>query len=84
MIKAKAKDKRHPKIINQYMVYQGINEINTVFGAIIAFKAYLNSTEFNKYHAELAIDCLRNTLCEGTVKIEEWLEIGEENKNVES
>ena len=80
MIKAKAKDKRHPKIINQYMVYQGINEINTVFGAIIAFKAYLNSPEFNKYHAELAIDCFRNTLCEGTVKIEEWLEIEEEVK----
>lgn len=80
MIKAKAKDKRHSKIINQYMVYQGINEINTVFGAIIAFKAYLNSPEFNKYHAELAIDCLRNTLCEGTVQIEEWLEIEEEVK----
>ena len=80
MIKSKAKDKRHPKIINQYMVYQGINEINTVFGAIIAFKAYLNSPDFNKYHAELAIDCFRNTLCEGTVQIEEWLEIGEEVK----
>jgi hypothetical protein len=80
MIKAKAKDKRHPKIINEYMVYQGINEINTVFGAIIAFKAYLNSPEFNKYHAELAIDCFRNTLCEGTIKIEEWLEIEEEVK----
>jgi len=80
MIKAKAKDKRHPKIINQYMVYQGINEINTVFGAIIAFKAYLNSPDFNKYHAELAIDCFRNTLCEGTIKIEEWLEIKEEVK----
>jgi hypothetical protein len=82
MTRAKAKDKRHPKIINQYMVYQGINEINTVFCAIIAFKAYLNSPEFNKYHAELAIDCLRNTLCEGTVQIEEWLEIEEVNKNV--
>jgi hypothetical protein len=80
MIKAKAKDKRHPKIINEYMVYQGINEINTVFGAIIAFKAYLNSPDFNKYHAELAIDCFRNTLCEGTIKIEEWLEIKEEVK----
>jgi hypothetical protein len=80
MIKAKAKDKRHPKIINQFMVYQGIIEINTVFGAIIAFKAYLNSPEFNKYHAELAIDCLRNTLCEGTAQIEEWLEIEEEVK----
>jgi len=80
MIKAKAKDKRHPKIINEYMVYQGINEINTVFGAIIAFKAYLNSPDFNKYHAELAIDCFRNTLCEGTIKIEEWLEIKEEAK----
>jgi hypothetical protein len=80
MTTRKPKDKRHPKIINQYMVYQGINEINTVFGAIIAFKAYLNSPEFNKYHAELAIDCLRNTLCEGTVQIEEWLEIDEDEK----
>jgi hypothetical protein len=51
-----------------------------VFGAIIAFKAYLNSPDFNKYHAELAIDCLRNTLCEGTVQIEEWLEIDEDEK----
>ena len=77
MTTRKLKDKRHPKIINQFMGYEGINEINTVFGAIIAFKAYLNSPDFNKYHAELAIDCFRNTLCEGTVKIEEWLEIEE-------
>lgn len=75
MITRKPKDKRHLKIINEFMIYEGINEINTVFGAIVALKAYLNSPEFNKYHAELAIDCLRNTLCEGTVKIEEWLEI---------
>jgi len=66
---------KHPKLVNEWKVYEGINEINTVFGAIIALKAYLNSPEFCKYHAELAIDCLRNTLCEGTVKIEEWLEI---------
>jgi hypothetical protein len=68
---------KHPKLVNEWKVYEGINDINTVFGAIIAFKAYLNSPEFCKYHAELAIDCLRNTLCEGTVKIEEWLEIEE-------
>ena len=66
---------KHPKLVNEWKVYEGINDINSVFGAIIAFKAYLNSPEFCKYHAELAIDCLRNTLCEGTVKIEEWLEI---------
>jgi hypothetical protein len=74
--KAKTPEK-HPKLVNEWKVYEGINDINTVFGAIIAFKAYLNSPEFCKYHAELAIDCLRNTLCEGTVKIEEWLEIEE-------
>jgi len=68
---------KHPKLVNQWKVYDGINDINSVFGAIIAFKAYLNSPEFDKYHAELAIDCLRNTLCEGTIKIEEWLEIEE-------
>jgi hypothetical protein len=68
---------KHPKLVNEWKVYEGINDINTVFGAIIAFKAYLNSPEFCKYHAELAIDCLRNTLCEGTIKIEEWLEIEE-------
>lgn len=68
---------KHPKLVNQWKVYDGINDINSVFGAIIAFKAYLNSPEFNIYHAELAIDCLRNTLCEGTIKIEEWLEIEE-------
>lgn len=68
---------KHPKLVNQWKVYDGINDINSVFGAIIAFKAYLNSPEFDKYHADLAIDCLRNTLCEGTIKIEEWLEIEE-------
>jgi hypothetical protein len=68
---------KHPKLVNEWKVYEGINDINSVFGAIIALKAYLNSPEFCKYHAELAIDCLRNTLCEGTIKIEEWLEIEE-------
>lgn len=75
MITRKPKDKRHLKIINEFMVYDGINDINSVFGAIAAFKAYLNSPDFCKYQAGLAIDCFRNTLCEGTVKIEEWLEI---------
>jgi hypothetical protein len=76
----KPKDKRHPKIINQWMVYEGINEINSVFGALTAFEAYIESPKFNKYHAQMAIDSLRSTLCTGSMRIEEWLEIDEEVK----
>jgi hypothetical protein len=78
MTKAVKKDKRHPKIINEWMVYEGINEINSVFGALSAFSAYMESPKFNKYHAQMAIDCIRSTLCTGSVRIEEWLEIEEE------
>ena len=78
MIKSKAKDKRHPKIINEWMVYEGVNEINSIFGALTAFEAYIESPKFNKYHAQMALDCLRSTLCTGTMRIEEWLEIEEE------
>ena len=73
----KLKDKRHPKVINQWMVYEGLNDINSVFGALTTFEAYLKSPEFNAYHAQMAIDCLRSTLCTGTGRIEEWLEIEE-------
>ena len=59
MIKSKAKDKRHPKIINQWMVYEGINEINSVFGVLIAFKSYMRSEDFNKYHGEVIIESLQ-------------------------
>lgn len=69
--------KVHPKILNQFMVYQGINDINSVFGALSTLEAYLNSDKFNKYHAGLAIDSIRATLCAGTQMIDEWLEIEE-------
>lgn len=78
MTKAIKKDKRHPKIINEWMVYEGINEINSVFGVLIAFKTYIKSEEFNKYHAEMIIESLQSLLCNGTQIIEEWMEIEEE------
>jgi hypothetical protein len=78
MIKAKAKDKRHPKIINEWMVYEGMNEINSIFGALTTLEAYIESPKFSKYSAQMAIDCIRSTLCTGTMRIEEWLEIEEE------
>lgn len=77
MIKSKAKDKRHPKIINEWMVYEGINEINSVFGVLIAFKSYVRSEDFNKYHAEIIIESLQNLLIHGTARIEEWMDIDE-------
>jgi len=83
MIKSKAKDKRHPKIINEWMVYEGINEINDVFGVLIALKTYIKSEDFSKYHAEMIISSIQSLLCHGTGTIEEWMEIEEESKNVE-
>ena len=74
----KQKDKRHPKIINQWMVYEGLNDINSVFGALTAFEAYMKSPEFNTYHAQMALDCLRSTLCTGTMAIENWCELEDE------
>jgi hypothetical protein len=82
MIKSKAKDKRHPKIINEWMVYEGINEINDVFGVLVAFKAYIKSDDYNKYQAEKIISSIQSLLCHGTATIEEWMEIEEVNKNV--
>ena len=80
MIKSKAKDKRHPKIINEWMVYEGINEINDVFGVLIALKTYIKSEDFSKYHAEMIISSIQSLLCHGTARIEEWMEIEEEVK----
>ena len=71
---------KHPKIENEYMIYQGINDINSDFGALSTLEAYLNSDKFNKYHAGLAIDSIRATLCAGTEIIEQWLELEEEPK----
>jgi len=77
MTKAVKKDKRHPKIINDWMIYEGVNEINSVFGVLIAFKSYLKSDEFNKYHAEMIISSIQSLLCNGTQRIEEWMDIDE-------
>ena len=79
MTKAKT-SKQHPKIVNQWMVYEGLNDINSVFGALTAFEAYMKSPEFNTYHAQMALDCLRSTLCTGTMAIENWCELDEEAK----
>lgn len=77
MTKAVKKDERHPKIINEWMIYEGVNEINSVFGVLIAFKSYLKSDEFNKYHAEMIISSIQSLLCNGTQRIEEWMDIDE-------
>jgi hypothetical protein len=68
---------KHPKLVNEWMIYEGLNDINSVFGALTAFEAYLKSPEFNKYHAQMALDCLRATLCTGTMAIENWCELEE-------
>lgn len=79
MTKAKT-PKQHPKIVNEWMIYEGINDINSVFGALSALEAYMKSPEFSKYHAELAFHSIRATLCAGTQMIDEWLEIEEQPK----
>lgn len=80
MTTRKPKDKRHPKIINDFMVYEGINDINSVFGALTVLDAYIQSDKFQKYAASMAIDSIRSTLCAGTGIIEQWLEIEDEVK----
>jgi len=68
---------KHQKLINEFMIYEGLNDINSVFGALTTFEAYLKSPEFNTYHAQMALDCLRATLCTGTMAIENWCELEE-------
>jgi hypothetical protein len=80
MTTRKLKDKRHPKIINDFMVYEGINDINSVFGALTVLDAYIQGDKFQKYAASMAIDSIRSTLCAGTGIIEEWLQIEDEVK----
>lgn len=80
MTTRKLKDKRHPKIINDFMVYEGINDINSVFGALTVLDVYIQSDKFQKYAASMAIDSIRSTLCAGTGIIEEWLQIEKEVK----
>jgi hypothetical protein len=77
MTKAIKKDKRHPKIINDWMIYEGVNEIHSVFGVLIAFKSYLKSDEFNKYHAEMIISSIQSLLINGLEPIEKWMDIDE-------
>ena len=77
MTKAVKKDKRHPKIINDWMIYEGVNEIHSVFGVLIAFKSYLKSDEFNKYHAEMIISSIQSLLINGLEPIEKWMDIDE-------
>lgn len=72
--------KVHPKILNDFMVYEGLNDINSVFGALIAFEVYMKSDKFNSYHGGLAIQSIRAALCAGTGLIEEWIDIEEEVK----
>ena len=72
--------KTHPKILNEFMVYEGLNQINSVFGALVALEVYISSERFSKYHAILALDCLRHTLIEGTENLEAWCELEEEVK----
>jgi hypothetical protein len=69
--------KVHPKILNEFMVYEGLNDINSVFGALTVLEAYIQSDKFQKYAAGMAIDSIRATLCAGTGMIEEWLQIEE-------
>jgi hypothetical protein len=69
--------KVHPKILNDFMVYEGINDINSVFGALTVLDAYIQGDKFQKYAASMAINSIRVTLCAGTQIIEEWLEIEE-------
>lgn len=77
MTKVIKKDKRHPKIINDWMIYEGVNEIHSVFGVLIAFKSYLKSDEFNKYHAEMIISSIQSLLINGLEPIEQWMDIDE-------
>ena len=67
----------HPKILNDFMVYEGLNDINSVFGALTVLDAYIQGDKFQKYAASMAINSIRATLCAGTQIIEEWLEIEE-------
>ena len=69
--------KVHPKILNDFMVYEGINDINSVFGALTVLDAYIQGDKFQKYAASMAIDSIRATLCAGTQIIEDWLQIEE-------
>jgi hypothetical protein len=74
------------------MLHEGLEEINAVFGILIAFRAYIKSDTYHKYHAEMILDSITQLLGSGTQIIEEWMQIEDvaeteaetegENKNV--
>ncbi len=68
---------KHPKILNDFMVYEGLSDINSVFGALIAFEVYMKSDKFNTYHGGLALQSIRASLCAGTELIEQWIDLEE-------
>ena len=86
------KPKQHPKLLNEFMLHEGLEEINAVFGILIAFRAYIKSDTYHKYHAEMILDSITQLLGSGTQIIEEWMQIEDvaeteaetegENKNV--
>jgi hypothetical protein len=70
---------KHPKIVNEWMIYEGMTDINSVFGALLTLKSFINSTEYSKQGATWAIESIQSTLCNGTQLIDQWCEI-EENE----
>jgi len=72
--------KQHPKIVNDWMIYEGLSDINSVFGALITLKSFINSPDYSKQGATWAIESIQSNLCNGTQMIEQWCEIEEEIK----
>jgi hypothetical protein len=67
--------KIHPKIVNEWMIFEGMTDINSVFGALLTLKSFINSPEYSKQGATWAIESIQSTLCNGTQLIEQWCEI---------
>jgi hypothetical protein len=67
--------KIHPKIVNEWMIFEGMNDINSVFGALLTLKSFINSPEYSKQGATWAIESIQATLCSGTHLIDQWCEI---------
>jgi len=68
-------NKQYPKLLNEFMLHAGLEEINSVFGILIAFRAYIKSDTYQKYHAEMVLDSITQLLGSGTQIIEEWMQI---------
>ena len=71
---------KHPKIVNEWMIYEGLSDINSVFGALITLKSFINSPDYSKQGATWAIESIQSNLCNGTQMIEQWCEIEDEAK----